>query len=229
MRIIVEWFYHKLKKRHLKLDSKISSIDLLSISITQVIGIFRGLLRFFPGVYLGKGVKIKCRRSLSIAKGVTIKDYCTLDSLGVNGMKIGRSSSIGAFSFFQVSGSLTDLGSEIQIGNNVGIGEFAHVGGAGGVVIGDHTIIGSYFSAHPENHNFSDPSMLIKQQGVNRCGIVIGSNCWIGAKVTILDGSKIGDGCVIAAGAVVKGVYPNNVIIGGVPSKILRSRIDEQG
>ena len=228
MRIIVEWFYLKIKKRRLILDQDISSTDLFFVSLTQFFGISRGIFNLLPGVFLGKGVKLKSRRNLYVSKGVTIKDFCTLDALGHLGMKIGRSSTIGEYSFLQVSGSLTDLGLKIHIGSNVGIGEFAHIGGAGGVIIGDNTIIGPYFSLHPENHNFSDCSMLIKQQGVNRKGIVIGANCWIGSKVTVLDGSEVGDGCVIAAGTVVKGVYPNNVIIGGVPSKILRSRFGEQ-
>ena len=52
---------------------------------------------------------------------------------------------------------------------------------------------------------------------------LIGNNIWIGAKVTLLDGSKVGDNSVIAAGAVVSGVFPNNVVIGGVPAKILKT------
>ena len=88
--------------------------------------------------------------------------------------------------------------------------------------IGDNCIIGAYFSCHPENHNFEDKSVLIKNQGVSHKGIVIGNNCWIGAKVTILDGTKVGNSCVIAAGAVVKGEFPDHCVIGGVPARILR-------
>ena len=48
---------------------------------------------------------------------------------------------------------------------------------------------------------------------------------WIDAKATILDGVKIGNGCVIAAGAVVvNGIYPDNSIIGGIPAKVLKMR-----
>ena len=68
---------------------------------------------------------------------------------------------------------------------------------------------------------FINPDTTIKCSRKNR----IGNNCWIGAKVTILDGTKIGNGCFVAAGAVVYGEYPDNVIIGGVPAKILKSRI----
>lgn len=63
---------------------------------------------------------------------------------------------------------------------------------------------------------------MIREQGVNSKGITIGNNVWVGAKVTFLDGAFLGNNCVVAAGAVVKGVFPDNVIIGGVPAKILK-------
>ena len=40
--------------------------------------------------------------------------------------------------------------------------------------------------------------------------------------MTFLDGCVVGDNCVVAAGAVVKGIFPSNVIIGGVPAKVLK-------
>ncbi len=45
---------------------------------------------------------------------------------------------------------------------------------------------------------------------------------WIGAKVTFIDGSSIGNNCVIAAGAIVTDNFPDNVLIGGVPAKIIK-------
>jgi acetyltransferase-like isoleucine patch superfamily enzyme len=43
--------------------------------------------------------------------------------------------------------------------------------------------------------------------------------------VTILDGVEVGNGCIIAAGAVVNKSFPENSIIGGVPAKLLKTRI----
>ena len=116
------------------------------------------------------------------------------------------------------------MGQYIKIGNNVGIGEFAYLGGAGGLEIGDDCIVGQYLSCHPENHVATDLNTPIRFQGVTRKGIKIGKNCWIGSKVTILDGVEVGDGCIIAAGAVLAKSFPQNVIIGGVPAKVLKSR-----
>jgi acetyltransferase-like isoleucine patch superfamily enzyme len=126
-----------------------------------------------------------------------------------------------------VSTSLNDPGEGISLGDRVGIGEFAYLGGGGGLTIGADCIVGQYFSCHPENHNYSDPETLIRLQGVSRKGIQIGNGCWIGSKVTILDGAKVGNHCVIAAGAVVAGVFPDHSVIGGVPARILKSRIQQ--
>ncbi|PKG73141.1 acetyltransferase [Shewanella sp. GutCb] len=162
---------------------------------------------------------------MQFSKGVSIGRCCTVDAIGNDGIVFGTATSIGAFSLVKVSGSFVALGKGIVFGDNVGIGEFAHIGGAGGVEIGDDTIIGSYFSVHPENHIFDDTSMPIRLQGVTHQGISVGKGCWIGAKVTLLDGTKVGNGCVVAAGAVVKGEFPDNCIIGGVPAKILKKRL----
>jgi acetyltransferase-like isoleucine patch superfamily enzyme len=145
--------------------------------------------------------------------------------LSSEGLILGNNVSIGRNTTIQVTGSLQFLGKGIKIGNNVGMGTDGYFGGAGGLEIGDDTIFGNYVSCHPENHNYSDPDIPIRLQGVNHQGIKIGSNCWIGAKVTILDGAEIGNGCIVAAGAVVRGKFPDNVIIGGVPAKILKERI----
>lgn len=55
-------------------------------------------------------------------------------------------------------------------------------------------------------------------------GIEIGSDVWSGDNVTILDGSKVGDGCVLASGSVVKGFIPPYSIAGGVPAKVIKKR-----
>lgn len=132
---------------------------------------------------------------------------------------------MGFFTHIELTGSLRLLGKGMIVGNKVGLGSHGHYGsGAGLLEIGDNTIFGNYVSVHPENHNFSDLSIPIRSQGVNGKGVKIGHDCWIGAKVTILDGSVIGAHSIVAAGAVVTGVFPPYSIIGGVPAKILKMR-----
>ncbi len=56
--------------------------------------------------------------------------------------------------------------------------------------------------------------------------IEIGNDVWIGARVIVLDGVKIGNGAVIATGAVVTKDVPPYAIVGGVPAKIIKYRFD---
>ena len=93
----------------------------------------------------------------------------------------------------------------------------------GGIQIGNDVIAGSYISFHSENHVFDDTSLLIREQGVTSKGIQIGNNVWIGAKATFLDGAIVGNNSVVAAGAVVNGIFPDNVVLGGVPAKIIKT------
>lgn len=145
-----------------------------------------------------------------------------IQSLIKNSIHIGKSCRIGFNTDIQSGLLLGDPSGVIKISDNVGIGPFSHIGGAGNVFIGESTIIGPYFSVHSENHSFDQNGELYRFQKLKRKGINIGSNCWIGAKVTILDGVNIGNNSVIAAGAVVTKSFKDNVLLGGVPARIIK-------
>lgn len=188
-----------------------------------LIGSRRGLLLF-----AGSGVILQGRAKATFGHSVQLGKHVAINAYGDEGLHIGDFSWIGSFSFLKVSFGFQDAGKYIRIGNHVGIGEFAHLGGAGGLEIGDNCIIGPYFSCHPENHLFEDHHELIRLQGTTRKGIRIGRNCWIGSKVTILDGVEIGDNCVIAAGSVVNKSMPSDTVIAGVPARVIRTRANIQ-
>jgi len=57
--------------------------------------------------------------------------------------------------------------------------------------------------------------------------IIIGNDVWIGARVIVMDGVHVGDGAVLAAGAVVTKDVPPYAIVGGVPAKLIRYRFNE--
>lgn len=231
MKMVIEKIIQS-RNPNFKFDKALNSAALVQFLWIQTIAMIRGLKWIFlfknpKGMLLGKGVSFFNFSKISFGKYLRLGNYVAVSALSKNGIQLGNNVSIGAYSRVIVSTSLDDIGDKIVIGNNVGIGEFAYLGGAGGLTIGDECIVGQYFSCHPENHNYENTSVSIRHQGVSRKGIKIGNNCWIGSKVTILDGVTIGSGCVIAAGSVVTKSFTENSIIAGVPAKLLKSRTHE--
>lgn len=218
----------KLKAEDFRIDEKIPLNYILKLVLSQFIALTWGMIRFRTAkrVYVCPSSSIQCASKIKFGKNFRIGKRCYIDALSKNCLICGDNVSIGYGTHIELTGSLKHIGEGMKIGNNVGLGTHGHYGsGMGYVSIGDDTIFGNYISIHPENHNYKDTNLPIRSQGVTGKGVTIGKNCWIGAKVTILDGTILGDGCIIAAGAVVKGVFPANSIIGGVPAKILKTRI----
>lgn len=230
MKKIIQFIIRKYKNKNFSFDNELTNSMIISFIADKLVSHIRSyklllLFRLTIFNFYGKSVKLKNLSRIKLGKWVELDDYVYLNGLGRNFLIIGNRTKIGAFSRIVVSTSYNNLGQFIHIGNNVGIGEYSRIGGSGGVTIGDNTIIAQYFSAHPENHVFHNIHKLIKDQGTVRSQIVIGENCWIGAKVTVLAGVNIGDNCVVAAGSVVTKDIPANSVAAGVPAKILKKRI----
>lgn len=112
----------------------------------------------------------------------------------------------------------TECGRNIFIGKNVFINCCCHFQDQGGVYIGDDVLIGSHVVLATINHGMAPG----ERKDNHLAPIHIGNGVWIGSHVTILPGVTIGDHSVIAAGAVVTKDVPENVIVGGVPAKVIK-------
>lgn len=112
----------------------------------------------------------------------------------------------------------TDCGKNIHVGKNVFINSGCRFQDQGGIFIGDGVLIGHNVVLATLNHDI-DPQ---KRSDMFPAPIRIGNNVWIGAQATVLPGVTIDDGAIIAAGAVVSRDVPANVIVGGVPAKIIK-------
>lgn len=220
----------RIKKEPFVLDKRIPASYLLCMIMGKALALLRGCYQFrrLGHCFVGYETSIKCTSKISTAGTIVVGDCCYIDALSTDGLSFGRNVSIGRCTTIACTGTLKSLGKGLVVGNNVGMGSHGFWGCAGGIEIGDDTIIGNYVSAHSENHIFTNLSLPIRMQGVTHKGIKIGKNCWIGAKVTFLDGSEIGEGCVVAAGAVVRGSFPANTVIGGVPAKVLKNRLYDE-
>ncbi|MGH2795791.1 MAG: acyltransferase, partial [Actinomycetota bacterium] len=74
------------------------------------------------------------------------------------------------------------------------------------------------------DHKYDDLNVTIKKQGIVKSPVVVGRDCWIGEKSTILRGVTVGEGSVIASHALVNRDVPPRSIVGGVPARVLKSR-----
>ncbi len=110
----------------------------------------------------------------------------------------------------------------IAIGERTIIGRGSHVVGHWSIVIGDDVQIGPHVYITDQNHSYDDPDTPIGRQTPVDEAVAIGSGSWIGTNVVILPGTQLGAHTVVAAGAVVRGAFPDHVVIGGVPARILR-------
>lgn len=112
----------------------------------------------------------------------------------------------------------TDCGKNLTIGKDVFINSGCHFQDQGGVTIEDGCLIGAQVEFATINHG-QDPA---HRSDNHFAPIHLGKKVWVGSHATILPGVTIGENSIVAAGAVVTKDVPPNVIVGGVPAKILK-------
>lgn len=111
-----------------------------------------------------------------------------------------------------------DYGQNITVGKNVFINSGCCFQDQGGIEIGNNVLIGQQVVVATLNHDLNPQ----KRANMTAASVKIGNNVWIGAHATILAGVNVGDGAVVAAGAVVTNDVPENTVVGGVPAKIIK-------
>ncbi len=217
-----------LKGEDYRIDPAVSDGYLVHLVMRRMWMKLRGVFSF-PGrknpPFIGKQVTLRAKKLLQFGAGLTIGDHCFIDALSADGIRLGRHVSLGTNSRIECTGSLHYLGKGLVVGDHVGLGTDNFFGCAGGIEIGADTIIGNFVGFHAENHVYENSSVPVRLQGTTHQGIRIGRNCWIGARVSVLDGAMVGDHCIIAAGAVlIAGTYADYGIYGGVPAKLIKYR-----
>lgn len=113
--------------------------------------------------------------------------------------------------------------SGLSIGDNSGIGKNAVINGT--VFIGNNVMMGPDCIIHTSNHNFSRLDIpMIKQGFMEEKIVYIGNDVWIGSRVIILPGVKIGNGVIIGAGSVVTKNIEDWSISAGNPARHIKFR-----
>jgi acetyltransferase-like isoleucine patch superfamily enzyme len=117
----------------------------------------------------------------------------------------------------------------VTIGRKCVIGRGSHIIGHWSIELGDEIQTGPYVYITDQNHSYENPDQPVGWQTPTEAAVRIGSGSWLGANVVILPGTVLGRNTTVAAGAVVRGTFPDHVVLGGVPAKVLRHFTVEGG
>jgi acetyltransferase-like isoleucine patch superfamily enzyme/putative methionine-R-sulfoxide reductase with GAF domain len=177
--------------------------------------------RIGSSVYIQNGVEFLSASCIEISDGVHIFNDVRLNARGHEKNKICLGKGVALERGVEI-GSLENTC--IHIHENTYIAPYVCIAGPGNIKIGKHCMIAAHSGIYANNHNFADMTVLIREQGVTRKGIIIEDNCWLGHGVTVLDGVTIGQGSVIGAGSVVTKDIPAFSVAVGVPAKVIRDR-----
>lgn len=112
----------------------------------------------------------------------------------------------------------------LRVGDKVVFGRYDTVNCYLDIEIGARTLLADWVYVTDFDHRVEDPDMAIKDQGIVKSPVRIGPDCWLGVRVSVLRGTVVGRGCVLAAHAVVRGGVPDRCVAGGVPARVLKRR-----
>jgi len=174
------------------------------------------------GVVFGHHITIRHPHKISIGDNTFIDDYVVLDAKGEEnqGIIIGQNAFIGRNTVLSCKEGSIYLRDYANISANclllsetvIDIGKYAFLAGHCYLVAGG-------------NHSFQSKDIpIMLQPSLQKGGITIGEDCWLGASVTVLDGVCLGKGCVIGAGAVVTKSFPGYSVAVGCPAKKIKER-----
>lgn len=174
---------------------KLKGVDL---KISAIIGLvcYYGFAQFLPECLGGKVIRRICAKMIFKKCGTNVN--------------VKRRACFGS-------------GRNIEIGNNSDIGLYAQI--PSNTIIGNDVMIGPRLIILAQNHSYDRLDIPMKcQKSTPPEQTIIGNDVWIGRNVIITPGRTISDGTLVAAGCVLCKDFPAYSIVGGNPSRIIKSR-----
>ena len=205
--------------------------EILITLFNWIPGLFGLALRkiFYPlmfsnigrNVVFGRNMTIRHPHKIVVGNNVIFDDNCVIDAKGNtnSGIVIGDRVYVGKNSIIYCKNG------DISIGDHVNISANCTMFSGNKLTISPNTVIGAYsYLLSGGEYDYTDALPFSEQSGNNsKDKLIIGSNCWIGARVTVLDAASVGEHCVLAAGAVVNKPIPDHAIAAGVPAKVIKT------
>ena len=162
-------------------------------------------IAFLRGFVLG--IAWKASKTKAIGGKARVFGSADLDIETKGKISIGRGVKIRERAYINVR-----KGGKLEIGLMASVGMDCKIACHESVVIGEGTLLSPNVFIYDHDHVFSAETGVERKHFTTK-PVVIGKNCWIGANTVILKGSRLGDRCLVGAGSVIKGEYPDGAVI----------------
>ncbi len=175
------------------------------------------------GSMIGRSVSLRHAKKIHIGKRCVMDEYCSLSAQGdkTSSIRLGDEVLLGR------STVLSTRNGTIEIGDFCNIGANCRLGTTTRIQFGKHVLLAANCYIGGAQHRYDRLDLPIMRQGYDsRGGVVIEDDVWLGAGVMILDGVRVGTGCVVGAGSVVTKELPPFSVAVGVPARIVANRRD---
>ncbi|GAB2682182.1 acyltransferase [Thalassiella azotivora] len=93
------------------------------------------------------------------------------------------------------------------------------------VEVGASTLVADWVYVTDFDHVTTEVGVPIKDQGLVKSPVRIGPDCWLGVRATVLRGTVVGRGTVLAAHTVARGTYPEHAVVAGQPGRVVKDRV----
>jgi acetyltransferase-like isoleucine patch superfamily enzyme len=138
---------------------------------------------------------------------------------GYGRLEIGRWVHLGDGTSLRCHEGSMRIGDKVVMGRNNTLNCYLDV------EVGAATLLADWVYVTDFDHRTEDVHRPIKDQGIVKSPVRIGPDTWVGVKVSVLRGSRVGRGCVLGAHAVVRGDVPDHGIAVGAPARVVRDRM----
>lgn len=197
-------------------------MKLISILLNEILAWVEFPLIWLPGLTGVIVRRIWLRLVMkSCGTGLAVEQGCRF--LGRDRISFGRGVSIGAGGAFLARSTREG----IQVSDMVSFNErvIVNADSGGSITIGRYVLVGPGVVMRSSGHVFSRTDIPIRAQGHAAGKIEIEQDVWIAANAVITGNVRIGRGAIVAAGAVVVKDVPEFSMVGGVPARVIKSRL----
>jgi len=173
------------------------------------------------GVVFGRNLTFRQPHRIRLGDRVVLSDGVVLDAKGAEGEGILVNDGV----FIGQGTIVTMAGGKITLDERCNIGSYCRIGTYGDTRIGKKALLAAYcyiVGAHHDTSRLDIP--ILDQPNLTHGGAQIGDGCWLGARVTVMDGCNIGEDSIVGAHAVVSRDLPPRSVSVGIPAKVVKMR-----